>query len=196
MFQNFNQPFLRTVSAVALALAFAASTPALAYQGQGMGMGMGMGPGMGHPNCYCPNAGMAHPQALRSGPMREDCPYAQAQVRKAKAPGKSLGVMVQDLPDAALDEKGMSYGIRVARVQIDSAAAAAGLKSGDIIQEFNGKPIYSGDRLRWLVRQSEVGKALEIKVLRDGAPMTLNATLADPVAKPKCDEPAAPRVGT
>jgi len=190
MFKRLNSPVLRTASA--LALAFALSTPALAYQGYGQGYGWSGGMGKAYHDCH--RMGPGHPKA-----MGEACPYHEKAMKMPRvAPGKSLGVMVHDLSDAMLDQNNLGYGIRVARVQPESAAAAAGLMAGDLIVEFNGKPIYSGDRLRWLVRQAEAGKSLEIKLHRDGNPMTLNATLNEPAAKPKpkCDEGEAPRIGT
>lgn len=202
MLKRLNQPLLHVAAAVALA--FSLSAPAVAYQGYGWSGGMGKA----HPDCR--HLGPGYPG------MREACPYREGMAREGmrdgmardgmardgmarmqRAPAKSLGVMVHDLADAMLDEKGLGYGIRVARVQPDSAAAAAGLKAGDTILEFDGKPVYSGDRLRWLVRKAEAGKSLEIKLIRDGAPVTLNATLKEPEpVKPRCEEPDTPRIGT
>jgi membrane-associated protease RseP (regulator of RpoE activity) len=186
MFKQLNSPVLRTASA--LALAFALSAPAQAYQGYGWSGGMGKA----YHDCH--RMGPGHPKM-----MGDACPYHEKAMKMPRTgPSKSLGVMVHDLNDAMLDQHNLGYGIRVARVQPESAAAAAGLMAGDLIVEFNGKPIYSGDRLRWLVRQAEVGKNLEIKLHRDGKPMTLNALLNEPVVKPKsgCDEREAPRIGT
>jgi S1-C subfamily serine protease len=112
------------------------------------------------------------------------------------APGLSLGVMVTALPHTALDELGLNYGIRVVKVKPGSAAEAAGITAEDIILEFNGKPVYSGDRLRWLVRKGEEGKQVEIKLQRDDKVMSLTATPAAPPAKPKCEERPVPSSST
>jgi S1-C subfamily serine protease len=105
----------------------------------------------------------------------------------AMGPGLTLGVLVAGLPHATLDELGLDYGVRVAEVQPGSPADAAGIKPEDVILELDGKPVYSGDRLRWLVRKGEEGKAVAIKLRRDKEVMTLNASPATP--KPKCAEP-------
>ena len=125
-----------------------------------------------------------------------DCPYAQDRTWPGRVEGKTLGVLVSDLPNTVLDAAGLGYGIRVEQVLPDSAAAAAGIQAGDMVLEFAGKPVYSGERLRWLVRHAEAGKALEIKLIRDKAPISVNATLKAPAPKPKCDDKDAPRLGT
>lgn len=164
----------RTLAALALTMALAA--PAMA----------GGGHGYTHPahafHAYH-GQGYAHPHGMHG--MASGCPYMQSGM--VKAPTRNLGVMVSSLPNAALDERGLGYGILVSKVQPDSAAAAAGIRSGDLILEFGGKPVYSGDRLRWLVSRTEPGKAVEIKLLRDKEPITLNATLTE-VASPAKQE--------
>jgi S1-C subfamily serine protease len=138
--------------------------------------------GYGHP--ACPGYGTGpHGHGGQSCPHGQGMPYHGA----AMAPGLTLGVLVAALPHATLDQLGLDYGVRVAEVQPGSPADAAGIKPEDVILELDGKPVYSGDRLRWLVRKGEEGKAVAIKLRRDQEVMTLNATPATP--KPKCAEP-------
>lgn len=129
-----------------------------------------------------------------------DCPYKSArpmmQPMMQPMSGKMLGVHISDLPHTALDASEPGYGVSVARVQADSAAAGAGIQAGDLIVEFAGKPVISAERLRWLVRQAEAGKPIGVKLLREGKPLTVNVTLAEPAAKEKCEPKAAPRIGT
>jgi serine protease Do len=124
------------------------------------------------------------------------CPYMHGAQADAAAGGKTLGVMVSDLPSAMLDEADLPYGINVENVQSESAAAAAGILAGDVIVEFAGKPVYSAERLRWLVRKTPSGKGVDIKLMREGKPLMVNATLAEPAAKDKCNATPAPRQGT
>jgi S1-C subfamily serine protease len=137
-------------------------------------------------------AGQNCPQAMQGGMQGADnCPYHRGQPGGGLEPGqiggKALGVMISNLSNEALDEKGLAYGVEVKNVQADSAAAAAGIQVGDLIVEFAGKPVTSAERLRWLVRKSDAGKSIEIKLMRAGKPMTLNATLQEPVAKTKAN---------
>jgi len=61
---------------------------------------------------------------------------------------KPRGAIVKDLANGGPSEKG-------------------GIKSGDIILEFDGKLINSVKELIWIVAQTEVGKIVEVKVLRN-----------------------------
>ena len=172
-------------AASALALTFALAAPAAADDWYGR-----HGKPYGHPECY---GYPGHPHGMY-GP--GDCPRMQGDVRPAPMGGKTLGVLVSDLPNAVLDEAGLGYGVRVERVQPDSAAAEAGIQDGDLIIEFAGSPVYSVHRLRWLVHRAEPDASLEIKLVRDNQPVTVNATLKEPEPKPKCDKPVKPRLGT
>lgn len=61
----------------------------------------------------------------------------------------------------------------------NSPAAQAGLKSGDFIVEFNGKPIKSGRDLTSQVADAEVGRDVEVKFLRDGKEQSAKVKLAE-----------------
>lgn len=50
----------------------------------------------------------------------------------------------------------------------DSPAARAGLRSGDVIVEFDGKRVTSPKQLTEIVADTAVGKASEVKYVRDG----------------------------
>jgi regulator of sigma E protease len=64
---------------------------------------------------------------------------------------------------------------RVGSVQPDSAAAAAGFETGDVIDAIDGKSIKSFVELRDVVT-AHPGQALAFKVLRGGTSLTLTAT--------------------
>lgn len=128
---------------------------------------------------------------MRAPMWRQDMPNRMAP---AAMEGKQLGVMVSNLPNPMLDAAGLNYGVNVESVQDDSAAAKAGIQAGDVITEFNGSPVYSTNRLRWLVSKAEAGKSLIIKLIREKQPLEVNATLVAP--KPQCPEAAKPTTGT
>jgi serine protease Do len=168
--------------ALGFVLAMTASAPAGADDMRGLS---NMTPGS---NCQA-RSGMVMPG---SG---NNCPMARQGMTGMPMSGKSLGVLISAITDARLDEANLGYGVNVEKVIPESAAAAAGIKSGDVITEFAGKPVYSGERLRWLVQKAEPGKPVEIKLLRDGKAHTLSATLIAP-QMPPCKEKASGRVGT
>jgi len=90
-----------------------------------------------------------------------------------------LGVHTKDLtPDQARDMKlGEEYGALVDKVEPDSPAAKAGLQKGDVIVEFAGERVRSVAELTRLVRETPSGRAVEIRIRRNGAQQTLNATI-------------------
>jgi serine protease Do len=90
-----------------------------------------------------------------------------------------LGVQTKDLtPDQARDLKlGDEYGAFVEKVEPDSPAANAGLQKGDVIVEFAGERVRSVAELTRLVRETPVGRPVEVRIRRNGARQALNATL-------------------
>lgn len=169
------------LAGLVLASLFTFSLPAAAHDWSGPGTGYG------HPACPGYGPGLGTGPHAHGG---DACPhgYAKPYHGTAMPAGRTLGVMVAPLDHAALDEMGLGYGIRVVKVQPGSAAEAAGLQAEDIILEFDGKPVYSGDRLRWLVRRGDADRTVEIKLQRDKEVTTLSATPATPEPKPKCEK--------
>ncbi|MCC7347820.1 MAG: RIP metalloprotease RseP [Variibacter sp.] len=81
---------------------------------------------------------------------------------------------------------------RVATIQMGSAAAAAGLQVGDLIQAIDGKPIETFTELRAIVTAS-AGKPLVLSVLRGGRVISLSATPS--VHEEKGRDGASRRIG-
>ncbi len=67
--------------------------------------------------------------------------------------------------------------MKFADVKEGSPAAKAGLKSGDVLVEFDGKPIKNLYDFTYALRSKNVGDRVEVRVLRDGKPLTARVTL-------------------
>jgi len=80
-----------------------------------------------------------------------------------------LGVRIQYVTKEIADVEGLDKprGALVASVAKESPADKAGIKSGDIILEFNGTSIKEMNELPKIVAQTEVGKTVELKVWRN-----------------------------
>jgi serine protease Do len=91
-----------------------------------------------------------------------------------------LGVAIQPLTqDLAKSFKlGESTGALVSSVVDGSPAAKAGVKTGDVIVEFDGKKVAKSTDLPGLVADMPVGKNVPIVVMRDGKQVRLNAQIA------------------
>ena len=103
----------------------------------------------------------------------------------AEAPANSipskvkLGVMFVDLPPAAatiLKREGFKA-VTIYNVTQGSVAEKAGLKLGDMLYEYDGKPIQSKFDLQNAVAATQVGSKIPIKVLRgkEGAEYSMEA---------------------
>ena len=100
-------------------------------------------------------------------------------VATGKATHGRLGVTVQDLNQSLADSFGMKRveGALVSNVAPGSAAADAGLKSGDVITEVNGEPVVRSGSLSSLIGLSAPGERVKLKVWRDHAERSIEARL-------------------
>ncbi|HYV30469.1 MAG TPA: Do family serine endopeptidase, partial [Candidatus Binatia bacterium] len=86
-----------------------------------------------------------------------------------------LGVMIQDITPALAKEFDLKdqKGALVGDVLPKSPAEKAGLKSGDVILEFNGKPVRDSRQLKLQVARIKPGEHVPVKLLRNGSSKTL-----------------------
>lgn len=90
-------------------------------------------------------------------------------VTKGKVVRGYLGVSIQELTKALAQSMHLdtTEGVLVADVSKDSPAAKAGLKRGDVILAFNGRPTTDPGQLRNLVAMSAPGTKVPVQILRD-----------------------------
>ncbi len=92
-----------------------------------------------------------------------------------------LGVMIQDVTRELAESFGMSKpgGSLIAKVLDASPAAKAGIKTGDIITEFNGHTIDMSSELPPIVGTTRMGERVPVKVLRSGKQITLKVLIKE-----------------
>jgi len=92
-----------------------------------------------------------------------------------------MGVLIQDVtPELAREFKmGDDHGALVGDVTPRSPADKAGFKSGDVITDFNHKPVTDSRHLKLTVAETAPGSTVPVKILRDGKPMTLDVTVKE-----------------
>jgi len=90
-----------------------------------------------------------------------------------------LGVMIQDLTPALAKEFKLkdSTGALIGDVTPKGPAEKAGLKSGDLLVEFNGKKVADSRHLKLEVARTQPGQTVPVKILRDGTSKTLEVTV-------------------
>jgi aminopeptidase YwaD len=87
--------------------------------------------------------------------------------------GGGYGPYFGSIPDFGQTENGVKF----SDVKPNSPAAKAGLKAGDIMIQFGDKPIKNLYDFTDALRRSKVGDVVEVKVLRDGQPLTVKVKL-------------------
>ena len=85
--------------------------------------------------------------------------------------GSQLGVMVSDV-----DVKATTGGVKIDDVNPDSPAEKAGIKTGDVIVDYDGERVRSARQFTRLVQETPEGRSVSIGLLRDGKKQTVNAT--------------------
>jgi serine protease Do len=92
-----------------------------------------------------------------------------------------MGIMPQEITKDIADALSVdaNSGILVGSVVEDGPAAKAGVKTGDIILEFNGEKVGNVDQFRLKVAQAGVGREIPLVVLRDGDRKSVEVKLAE-----------------
>lgn len=90
-----------------------------------------------------------------------------------------LGVRIQEVTDEIADSLDMdqAMGALVAGVTEGGPAEKAQIEPGDVILEFDGKPVEHMRELPRMVAETEIGKAVDVVVLRRGKKVDLKVTL-------------------
>jgi len=92
-----------------------------------------------------------------------------------------LGVTIQKITPEIAESLGtnQSSGALVADVAKAGPAERAGIKTGDVIVEFNGKEIKDSGELPLLAARTAPGKQAQLKILRNGKELTLPLTVGE-----------------
>ena len=88
-----------------------------------------------------------------------------------------LGVYIEDISPSLAKKFGVKEGVLITKVMPGSPAEKGGLKSGDIIVEFNGKPVKNVADLQLKVINTKPGEKVRITVIRDGERKTLTVKI-------------------
>jgi len=70
-----------------------------------------------------------------------------------------------------------AYGVEITRVEEGSPAEKAGLKSGDVVLEYNGQRVEGMEQFGRLVRETPSAREVKLLISRNGATQTVTATL-------------------
>lgn len=100
--------------------------------------------------------------------------------RVAVLPGGSfLGVGIQEIDSDRAKQLKLpgEAGVEVTRIAPDSPAEKAGIKTGDVITQYNDERVEGMDQFSRMVRETPAGREVKIGIIRNGAPQTLTARI-------------------
>jgi serine protease Do len=130
--------------------------------------------------------------------VKEELPQLR---EKGKVTRGWLGVYIQQVTPELAESLGLKEpkGALVAEVLKDGPALAAGVQRGDVIVEYDGKPVAASQELPLMVARTPMGKTVTLKVIRDKKPLDLNTTITQSheaelalAEKARPGEPGAP----
>jgi len=90
-----------------------------------------------------------------------------------------LGVALSDIPAEMKDELKATQGILIRSVEKGTPAERAGIEPGDIVTEVDGTPVRNESHFREMIADKGPGATVALKILRDGKPLTVRATLTN-----------------
>src|SRR5208337_5195587 len=107
-------------------------------------------------------------------------PTVETLIRDGKVTHAFIGIQIADVtPDnAKFFQMNKAVGALVSDVQPDAPGARAGLRTGDVITELDGKPVTDAGELQMRVAQKRPGDTIHLRVVRDTKPTTMAVTLA------------------
>jgi serine protease Do len=103
---------------------------------------------------------------------------AYARATTGANPGANMPASRGYLGVSVLDQQTTGDGVVVAELTNGSPASAAGLRGGDVIVEFDGKPVRSSRQLAEIIASTPVGRSVKLKFVRNGQEQTASITLA------------------
>ncbi len=106
-------------------------------------------------------------------------PVVNTLIHDGKVSHGYIGVSISDVtPDTAkFFQVKKAVGAVVSDVTPDSPGGKAGLKTGDVITEFNGKPVSDAGELQMETSLTRPGDTIHLQVMRDGNSVEVPVTL-------------------
>jgi serine protease Do len=103
------------------------------------------------------------------------------QLRQGKVIRGRIGVSVTQVPREGYEDFGLKSrsGAIVATVMSGGPAGKAGVEPGDVIVQYNGRPVVNNDELVKMVVATKPGTSVPVKVLRNRQEKTVNVTVEE-----------------
>ena len=108
-------------------------------------------------------------------------PVARQLIEKGRVQWAWLGVVLDDLDPQKAAELGVPIrdGALITNIVRDGPAWIGGIRAGDVVVSMAGENVATVTDLIGLIRRSEVGQRVEIKLFRETKEITLHVTLGE-----------------
>jgi serine protease Do len=106
-------------------------------------------------------------------------PTVETLIRDGKVTHAYIGIQIADVtPDnAKFFHMNKAEGALISQVEPDAPGAKAGLRTGDVITELDGKPVTDAGQLQMTVGQKRPGETIHLLVVRDSKPTSVAVKL-------------------
>src|ERR1700716_4043943 len=106
-------------------------------------------------------------------------PTVETLIRDGKVTHAYIGIQIADVtPDnAKFFQMNKAEGALISQVEPDAPGAKAGLRTGDVITELDGKPVTDAGQLQMTVGQKRPGDTIHLLVMRDSKPTSVSVKL-------------------
>ena len=106
-------------------------------------------------------------------------PTVETLIRDGKVTHAYIGIQIADVtPDnAKFFQMNKAEGALISQVEPDAPGAKAGLRTGDVITELDGKPVTDAGQLQMTVGQKRPGDTIHLLVVRDSKPTSVSVKL-------------------
>src|ERR1700716_344983 len=106
-------------------------------------------------------------------------PTVETLIRDGKVTHAYIGIQIADVtPDnAKFFQMNKAEGALIRQVEPDAPGAKAGLRTGDVITELDGKPVTDAGQLQMTVGQKRPGDTIHLQVMRDSKPTNIAVKL-------------------
>jgi len=90
-----------------------------------------------------------------------------------------LGVGIQELTPGLAKHFKVKEGVLISQVYKDGPAWKAGLKTGDVVAEYQGKKVTSPRDLQEMTADTEVGTEVKLSIVRDGSQQEITVKIGE-----------------
>jgi len=110
---------------------------------------------------------------VKVGGLDADQQLSVAGNAKAKGSGNKLGLVIEDADTEMMADLGLTGGVLVLEVALDSAAAESGIVGGDVITRLGKSAIQDASDLAEAIDRLSPGQSVAVRLIRQGAPFFL-----------------------